>query len=179
MLRKNQLAQCLLTADLHGAVILVIQCKIGAFTGVSGVIICETTETFGIVMYDSNYQGILYKKVFISSHSTKVNGKLVINEVTRRRLCFLMGILRFFGLVNIEIIVFDFLSPFAGDSDSDANIEKNLRARTLPTPAYRLSVPSIETIVVPKSSSVFFIFKADSWKITLHGDKLASRNIGP
>lgn len=57
----------------------VIQCKIAAFTGVSGVIICETTETFGIViMYDANYQGILYKKAFISSHSTKVNGELVM-----------------------------------------------------------------------------------------------------
>ncbi|KAF7113512.1 hypothetical protein RHSIM_RhsimUnG0117700 [Rhododendron simsii] len=44
---------------------------------------------------------------------------------------------------NDKIIVFDFLCPFAGDSDSDANIEKNLRTRPLPTPAYRLSVPSI------------------------------------
>ncbi|XWS59714.1 hypothetical protein CRYUN_Cryun08bG0145700 [Craigia yunnanensis] len=49
---KNQLAQCLLGADLHGALIVVAECKITTFTGVSGIIICETAETFGIVTQD-------------------------------------------------------------------------------------------------------------------------------
>ncbi|PSS23677.1 Ribonuclease P protein subunit p29 like [Actinidia chinensis var. chinensis] len=83
---KNQLAQCLLTADLHGAVILVVQCKIAAYTGVSGIMIRETSETFGIITQDNKFR------------------------------------------------------------------------------------------VVPKKLSVF-MFQADCWKITLHGDKLASRNI--
>ncbi|XP_059646926.1 ribonuclease MRP protein subunit POP4 isoform X2 [Cornus florida] len=80
---KNQLAQCLLTADLH-----VAQCKISAFTGISGIMIRETAETFGIITKDNKFR------------------------------------------------------------------------------------------VVPKKLSVF-IFQADCWKITLHGDKLTSRNLGP
>ncbi|XP_065632884.1 ribonuclease MRP protein subunit POP4 isoform X2 [Quercus suber] len=75
--RKNQLAQCLLNADLHGAFIL----------GVSGIMIRETAETFGIITQD--------------------------------------GVFR----------------------------------------------------VVPKKISVF-IFQVDCWKVTLHGDKLTSRNLG-
>ncbi|KAL7170057.1 hypothetical protein ACSBR2_034995 [Camellia fascicularis] len=84
---KNQLTKCLLTADLHGAMILVVQCKIAAFTGVSGIMIRETEETFGIITQDNKFR------------------------------------------------------------------------------------------VVPKKLSVF-MFQADCWKITLHGDKLASRNVG-
>uniref|UniRef100_A0A5B7AR60 Uncharacterized protein n=1 Tax=Davidia involucrata TaxID=16924 RepID=A0A5B7AR60_DAVIN len=84
---KNQLAQCFLTADLHGAIILVGQCKIADFTGVSGIMIRETAETFGIITQDHKFR------------------------------------------------------------------------------------------VVPKKLSVF-IFQADCWKITLHGDKLTSRNMG-
>ncbi|XP_028102967.1 ribonuclease P protein subunit p29 isoform X2 [Camellia sinensis] len=84
---ENQLTKCLLTADLHGAMILVVQCKIAAFTGVSGIMIRETEETFGIITQDNKFR------------------------------------------------------------------------------------------VVPKKLSVF-MFQADCWKITLHGDKLASRNVG-
>ncbi|KAG5549983.1 hypothetical protein RHGRI_015074 [Rhododendron griersonianum] len=117
--------------------------------------------------------------------------------------------------ISLQIIVFDFLSLFAGDYDSDANIEKNLRSKPLPhlLTGYQfrlLAIPQNNTCnkrtigkhvsssspprplsaiilggtnliflvkLVPESSSVF-IFKADSWKSTLHGDKLASRNIG-
>ncbi|GLT47892.1 hypothetical protein SLA2020_215470 [Shorea laevis] len=82
---KNQLAQCLLGADLHGAIILVAECKITTMTGVSGIMIRETAETFGIITQDDKFQ------------------------------------------------------------------------------------------VVPKRVSVF-IFQVDCWKITLQGDKLASRN---
>ncbi|XP_052173488.1 ribonuclease MRP protein subunit POP4 isoform X2 [Diospyros lotus] len=84
---KNQLAQCLLTADLHGAMILVVHCKVAAFTGVSGIMIRETAETFGIITCDNKFR------------------------------------------------------------------------------------------VVPKKLSVF-VFQVDCWKITLLGDKLASRNMG-
>nr|POF18436.1 ribonuclease p protein subunit p29 [Quercus suber] len=44
--RKNQLAQCLLNADLHGAFIL----------GVSGIMIRETAETFGIITQDGVFR---------------------------------------------------------------------------------------------------------------------------
>ncbi|KAL5546213.1 hypothetical protein UlMin_005900 [Ulmus minor] len=83
---KNQLAQCLLDADLHGAIISVAECKIIAFAGVSGIMIRETAETFGIITHDDKFR------------------------------------------------------------------------------------------VVPKKASVF-IFQVDCWKITLHGDKLTSRNV--
>ncbi|GLT89700.1 hypothetical protein SLE2022_076760 [Rubroshorea leprosula] len=82
---KNQLAQCLLGADLHGAIILVAECKLTTMTGVSGIMIRETAETFGIITQGDKFQ------------------------------------------------------------------------------------------VVPKRISVF-IFQVDCWKITLQGDKLASRN---
>ncbi|GMP85194.1 hypothetical protein CsSME_00038447 [Camellia sinensis var. sinensis] len=55
---ENQLTKCLLTADLHGAMILVVQCKIAAFTGVSGIMIRETEETFGIITQDNKFRGI-------------------------------------------------------------------------------------------------------------------------
>ncbi|XP_034213394.1 ribonuclease P protein subunit p29 isoform X2 [Prunus dulcis] len=83
---KNQLAQCLLTADLHGAIISVAECKVTSYTGVSGIMIRETAETFGIITQDDKFR------------------------------------------------------------------------------------------VVPKRFSVF-IFQVDCWKITLHGDKLTSRNL--
>ncbi|XVF07958.1 hypothetical protein REPUB_Repub06bG0184200 [Reevesia pubescens] len=84
---KNQLAQCLLGADLHGALILVAECKITSFTGVSGIMIRETAEAFGLITQDDKFR------------------------------------------------------------------------------------------VVPKKVSVF-IFQVDCWKITLHGDKFTSRNLG-
>ncbi|XP_057984107.1 ribonuclease MRP protein subunit POP4 isoform X3 [Malania oleifera] len=54
---KNQLAQCLLNADLHGAIILVVECKISAFTGARGIMIRETAETFGIISQDNKFRG--------------------------------------------------------------------------------------------------------------------------
>lgn len=84
---QNHMAQCLLTADRHGAVIQVVECKISSFIGVSGIVVRETTETFGIISKDDKFR------------------------------------------------------------------------------------------VVPKKISVF-IFRVDCWKITLHGDKLISRNLG-
>ncbi|KAL5740724.1 hypothetical protein ACOSQ2_029904 [Xanthoceras sorbifolium] len=63
---KNQLAQCLLTADLHGAIFLVAECKITAFTGVSGIMIRETAETFGIITQDNKLRVVPKKaSVFI------------------------------------------------------------------------------------------------------------------
>ncbi|CAL5423784.1 unnamed protein product [Camellia sinensis] len=56
---ENQLTKCLLTADLHGAMILVVQCKITAFTGVSGIMIRETEETFGIITQDNKFRGCI------------------------------------------------------------------------------------------------------------------------
>nr|KAJ0215404.1 hypothetical protein LSAT_V11C300150100 [Lactuca sativa] len=53
---KSQMAQCLLGADLHGAFILVAQCKMDGFTGVSGIMIRETAETFGIITKDNKYK---------------------------------------------------------------------------------------------------------------------------
>ncbi|KAE8710519.1 Detected protein of confused Function [Hibiscus syriacus] len=54
---KNQLAQCIICADLHGALILVAECNVTNFTGVSGIMIRETAETFGIITHDSKLQG--------------------------------------------------------------------------------------------------------------------------
>ncbi|PIN18476.1 Ribonuclease P [Handroanthus impetiginosus] len=85
---KDQLAQCFLNADLHGAIILVVQCKVASYVGIHGIMVRETKETFGIITEDNKFR------------------------------------------------------------------------------------------VVPKKLSVFML-QADCWKITLHGDKLASRNLVP
>ncbi|KAL3536308.1 hypothetical protein ACH5RR_004769 [Cinchona calisaya] len=61
---KNQLAQCLLNADLHGSVILVVQCKINAFYGVRGIMIRETAETFGIITEDNKFR-VVPKKLSV------------------------------------------------------------------------------------------------------------------
>jgi ribonuclease P protein subunit POP4 len=85
---KLQLARSLLSADLHGAIILVAECKRATYTGVCGIMIRETAETFGLIAQDNKFR------------------------------------------------------------------------------------------VVPKRGSVFML-QADSWKVTLHGDKLANRNLLP
>lgn len=85
---ENQLAQCLLNENLHGALILVVQCKIVSYSGMCGIMVRETKETFGIITQDNKFRA------------------------------------------------------------------------------------------VPKKLSVF-MFQADSWKISLHGDNLISRNLVP
>ncbi|WJX91139.1 ribonuclease P [Trifolium repens] len=52
---KNQLAQCLLDADLHGAIILVVEDKLTYFTGIGGIMIRETAEAFVIVTEESKF----------------------------------------------------------------------------------------------------------------------------
>ncbi|XP_058778401.1 ribonuclease MRP protein subunit POP4 [Vicia villosa] len=53
---KNQLAQCLLGADLHGAIILVVECKLTHFTGTGGIMIRETAEAFGIITENNKFR---------------------------------------------------------------------------------------------------------------------------
>lgn len=53
---KNQLPQCLLNADLHGAIVLVVSCKINSFIGVRGIMIRETAETLGIITEDNKFR---------------------------------------------------------------------------------------------------------------------------
>lgn len=56
--KKKQLAQSLLTADLHGAFIVVVECKTTSFVGVSGIMIRETMEAFGIIKQDNHFRVI-------------------------------------------------------------------------------------------------------------------------
>ncbi|XP_027361135.1 LOW QUALITY PROTEIN: ribonuclease P protein subunit p29 [Abrus precatorius] len=77
---KNQLAQCLLGADLHGAIILVVECKISHFTGICGIMIRETAEAFGIITEDNKFR-VVPKKVSVfyfkliagKSHCMEIN----------------------------------------------------------------------------------------------------------
>ncbi|BAT74364.1 hypothetical protein VIGAN_01201900 [Vigna angularis var. angularis] len=63
---KNQLTQCLLGADLHGAFILVVECKITYFTGIHGIMIRETAEAFGIITEDDKFRVVPKKgSVFV------------------------------------------------------------------------------------------------------------------
>ncbi|XP_039022007.1 ribonuclease P protein subunit p29-like [Hibiscus syriacus] len=61
---KNLLVQCIIGADLHGALILVTECKVTSFTGVSGIMIRETVETFGIITRDNKFK-VVPKKLSI------------------------------------------------------------------------------------------------------------------
>lgn len=50
---NNQFAQRLLSADLHGAIVLVVQSKIVSLIGASGIMIRETAETFSVISADN------------------------------------------------------------------------------------------------------------------------------
>ncbi|MQM12809.1 hypothetical protein Taro_045726 [Colocasia esculenta] len=54
--RKHQLGNILLTADLQGAILQVVECKTNTFTGVSGIMIRETSETFGIITQSDKFR---------------------------------------------------------------------------------------------------------------------------
>ncbi|XP_042043689.1 ribonuclease P protein subunit p29-like [Salvia splendens] len=62
--RREQLAQCFLNVDLHGAIILVVQCKTAAYVGLHGIMVRETKETFGIVTQDSKFE-VVPKKLSV------------------------------------------------------------------------------------------------------------------
>uniref|UniRef100_A0A1J3J8Q9 Ribonuclease P protein subunit p29 n=1 Tax=Noccaea caerulescens TaxID=107243 RepID=A0A1J3J8Q9_NOCCA len=63
---KIQLAQILLSTDLHGAYMFVAECKIASFTGVQGIMVRETSETFGIITRDDKLRVVPKKaSVFI------------------------------------------------------------------------------------------------------------------
>lgn len=53
---KKQLAESLLSSDLHGALLIVAQCKAALYEGVSGIMICDTAETFGIISEDNHFR---------------------------------------------------------------------------------------------------------------------------
>ncbi|KAK9121519.1 hypothetical protein Syun_019136 [Stephania yunnanensis] len=53
---KNQLAQSLQSADFHGAILLVADSKIISLVGVSGIMVRETAETFGLVTPDNKFR---------------------------------------------------------------------------------------------------------------------------
>ncbi|XP_022842054.1 uncharacterized protein LOC111365751 [Olea europaea var. sylvestris] len=61
---ENQLAQCLLNVNLLGAVIQVVQSKIVSCSGMCGIIVRETKETFGIITEDNKFR-VLPKKLSI------------------------------------------------------------------------------------------------------------------
>lgn len=53
---KKQLAESLLSSDLHGALLIVAQCKAALYQGVSGIMIRDTAETFGIISEDNHFR---------------------------------------------------------------------------------------------------------------------------
>ncbi|WVZ66984.1 hypothetical protein U9M48_016131 [Paspalum notatum var. saurae] len=53
---KRQLSENLLQADLHGALLIVAECKQVSYQGVSGIMIRDTAETFGIVSEDNSFR---------------------------------------------------------------------------------------------------------------------------
>lgn len=54
--REKQLSQTLLVADLHGAFLIVVECKTIAFKGISGIMIRETAKTFGLITQDDRFR---------------------------------------------------------------------------------------------------------------------------
>lgn len=53
---KKKLSENLLQADLHGALLIVSECKVVSYQGVSGIMIRDTAETFGIVSEDNRFR---------------------------------------------------------------------------------------------------------------------------
>ncbi|GMH10781.1 hypothetical protein Nepgr_012622 [Nepenthes gracilis] len=63
---RNQIAQCLLGADLHGAILRVVECKVDALVGVMGIMIRQTAETFGIITQENKFKVVPKKSsVFV------------------------------------------------------------------------------------------------------------------
>ncbi|XP_034585851.1 ribonuclease MRP protein subunit POP4 isoform X1 [Setaria viridis] len=56
---KKQLSENLLSADLHGALLIVAECKAASYQGVSGIMIRDTAETFGIISEDNHFRELL------------------------------------------------------------------------------------------------------------------------
>ncbi|KAF5200008.1 Ribonuclease p protein subunit p29 [Thalictrum thalictroides] len=52
----KKIAQRLLSADLHGAILRVVECKLISYTGVTGIMVRETAETFGIITRDNKFR---------------------------------------------------------------------------------------------------------------------------
>ncbi|XP_078442463.1 ribonuclease P family protein [Wolffia australiana] len=62
--KRKHTGQIFLSADLHGAFLFVVECKGGNFTGVSGIMIRETKETFGIITPDDKFK-VVPKKICV------------------------------------------------------------------------------------------------------------------
>ncbi|KAH9298994.1 hypothetical protein KI387_030676, partial [Taxus chinensis] len=54
--RQKNIEYFLLTADLHGAILAVVESKIKSFTGVQGIMIRETLNTFGILTSENRFR---------------------------------------------------------------------------------------------------------------------------
>ncbi|KAL6650738.1 hypothetical protein ACP70R_009663 [Stipagrostis hirtigluma subsp. patula] len=52
---KKQLSENLLSTDLHGALLIVAECKAASYQGASGFMIRDTAETFGIISEDNRF----------------------------------------------------------------------------------------------------------------------------
>ncbi|GMH23024.1 hypothetical protein Nepgr_024867 [Nepenthes gracilis] len=59
---RNQNAQCLLGADLHGAILRVVECKVDILVGVMGIMIRETAKTFRIITQDNKFKVVPKKE---------------------------------------------------------------------------------------------------------------------
>lgn len=53
---KKKLSENLLSADLHGALLIVAECKAASYEGVNGIMIRDTAETFGIISEDNRFR---------------------------------------------------------------------------------------------------------------------------
>ncbi|XP_031407091.1 ribonuclease P protein subunit p29 isoform X2 [Punica granatum] len=54
--KGDPLDKSLLTADLHGAIIHVADCKVTSFIGANGIMIRETAATFGLITRDNKFR---------------------------------------------------------------------------------------------------------------------------
>ncbi|AQK80432.1 ribonuclease P family protein [Zea mays] len=53
---KKKLSENLLSADLHGALLIVAECKAASDKGLNGIMIRDTAETFGIISEDNRFR---------------------------------------------------------------------------------------------------------------------------
>lgn len=54
--RQKNIEYFLLTADLHGAILAVVESKVKSFIGVQGIMIRETLNTFGILTSENKFR---------------------------------------------------------------------------------------------------------------------------
>ncbi|CAA6667262.1 unnamed protein product [Spirodela intermedia] len=84
---RKHLGQVFLTADLHGAFMQVVECKVSSYVGVRGIMIRETRETFGIITPDDKFKVVPKKLSVFLLQAAGLKVTLFGDKLSSRNIC--------------------------------------------------------------------------------------------